>query len=88
MNDTFNVVDEGMMDPLEVLYDDYAESHGGPTKEILLLSKELREKLSGMSHEATTAIFENVAFLCAEYERSGFFGGVRTGMILERATKR
>lgn len=87
MNDiSYTAVED--MNPLEVLYDNYAELHGGPTKEILILSRELRKTLSRMSQEAATEIFENVAFLCAEYERSGFFGGVRTGMMLERATKR
>ena len=82
-NDAYMNADE-MMDPLEVLYDNYAELHGGPTVEILQLSKELRGRLVGMKEEHVTEIFENVAFLCAEYERTGFFGGVRTGMMLMR----
>lgn len=86
MNDiSYTAVED--MNPFEVLYDNYAELHGGPTKEILILSRELRERLSGMSKEAATEIFENVAFLCAEYERSGFYGGVRTGMMLERTAR-
>ena len=82
-NDAYMIADE-MMDPLEVLYDNYAEFHGGPTVEILRLSKELRGRLAGMKEERVTEIFENVAFLCAEYERTGFFGGVQTGMKLMR----
>ena len=81
------VVNDEMMNPLEVLYDNFAEFHGGPTVEILRLSQELRSRLMGMKEEHITEVFESVASLCVEYERTGFFGGIRTGMKLMRETE-
>ena len=82
------MINDEMMDPLEVLYDNFAEFHGGPTVEILRLSKELRSRLVGMKEKRVTEIFENVAFLCVKYERAGFFGGVRTGVKLMSETQK
>ena len=68
--------------PLEILYDHFSEADNGLSKEILSLSKNLREKLVGMNQNCANAIFEDVALLCVEYERKGFFGGIQMGARL------
>lgn len=68
--------------PLNILYNDFAESPAFNNTKVTAMTKELRKVLQQRSAECTDDILDRVSLLCAEYQREGFFAGVRIGVKL------
>lgn len=68
--------------PLNILYNDFAESSVCNNTKVTAMTKELRKVLQQRSAECTDDILDRVSLLCAEYQREGFFAGVRIGVKL------
>ena len=68
--------------PLNILYNDFAESPACNNTKVTAMTTELRKVLQQRSAECTDDILDRVSLLCAEYQREGFFAGVRIGVKL------
>ena len=68
--------------PLNILYNDFAERLGNDNQKVTAMTKELRNVLQQRSTESTDDILDRISLVCAEYQREGFFAGVRTGIKL------
>jgi len=68
--------------PLSILYDDYAENPKSNNPKVLAMTTALRKVLQQRSGESIDDILDRVSLLCAEYQREGFFAGVRIGIKL------
>ena len=68
--------------PLNILYNDFAESPACNNTKVTAMTKELRKVLQQRSAECTDDILDRVSLLCAEYQREGFFAGFRIGVKL------
>ena len=68
--------------PLAILYDAFAESSVSCTPKIVALTKELRELLQQNAAKSVDDTLDRVSLLCVEYQREGFFAGVRIGIKL------
>ena len=68
--------------PLSILYDDYTENPKSNNPKVLSMTTALRKVLQQRSGESIDDILDRVSLLCAEYQREGFFAGVRIGIKL------
>ena len=68
--------------PLNILYNDFTESPESNNPKVIDMTKELRKVLQQRSAECTDDILDSFSLLCAEYQREGFFAGVRIGVKL------
>ena len=68
--------------PLNILYNDFAENPERNNQKVTAMAKELRKMLHHKSAECADDIMDRISLLCAEYQREGFFAGVRIGMKL------
>lgn len=68
--------------PLNILYNDFADSPVCNNTKVTDMTKELRKVLQQRSAECTDDILDRVSLLCAEYQREGFFAGFRIGVKL------
>lgn len=68
--------------PLNILYNDYTEGSGTVNPNATALTKDLREMLQQLSADYADDIMDRISLLCAEYQREGFFAGIRTGIKL------
>ena len=66
--------------PLNILYNDFAESSKSSNPKVTAMTKDLRRMLQQVSVECTDDIMDRVSLLCEEYQREGFLVGVRTGV--------
>ena len=87
MKDQFNISTSQLFftsegSPLNILYNDFAESPESNNTKVASMTKELRKVLQQRSAECTDDILDRVSLLCAEYQREGFFAGVRIGIKL------
>ena len=68
--------------PLNILYNDFAEHLGNDNQKVTAMTKALRNVLQQRSAESTDDILDRISLVCTEYQREGFFAGVRTGIKL------
>ena len=68
--------------PLNILYNDFAESTEHDNAKVIALTKDLRRMLQNMPAECANDVMDQVALICVEHQREGFFAGVRTGVEL------
>lgn len=68
--------------PLNILYNDFAESSESNNPKVTAMTKDLRRILQQLAAECTDDIMDRISLLCTEYQREGFFAGVRIGVRL------
>ena len=68
--------------PMNILYNDFAEGSRAVSSKIIAITKNLREILQQLPAEYADDMMDNISLLCLEYQREGFFAGVRTGIKL------
>lgn len=68
--------------PLNILYNDFAENPERNNQKVTAMAKELRKMLHQRSVACADEIMDSISLLCAEYQREGFFAGVRIGVKL------
>lgn len=68
--------------PMNILYNDFAESPERNNTKVTAMTKELRKVLQQRSAECTDDIMDRISLLCDEYQREGFCAGVRIGIKL------
>lgn len=79
---TLQVFSANEVSPLNILYNDFAESSENNNPKVTAMTKELRKVLQQRSADCSDDVMDRISLLCAEYQREGFFAGVRIGIKL------
>lgn len=75
-------LNEGILNPIEVLFDCYFDSRGSDDARVEEAYEKFCHALVEVDPYQIEAIMGAVAELCMEHERTGFVGGFKTGMRL------
>lgn len=80
-------LNEGILNPIEALFDCYFDSRGSDDDRVEEAYEKFCHTLVDVDPYQIEEIMGAVAELCMEHERTGFIGGIRTGirLILEVA---
>lgn len=69
-------------DLMTLIYDHYAEFHGGSTPLSKEYYKAIRDQIAHLDSTEQDAIVDLINMLCSVHEHTGFVDGVKTGVRL------
>lgn len=75
-------LNEGILNPIEALFDCYFDSRGSDDDRVEEAYEKVCRALVDVDPYQIEEIMGAVAELCMEHERTGFAGGIKTGMRL------
>ena len=73
---------------LEMLYCRYNECNSLDTEEIKADFEKLYQQMNGMPLREMDRIVDAVCALCRDHQRSGFFDGIKVGLLLWQELKK
>lgn len=80
MSERFCINVDGIINPIDVLFDSYFDSRGRDDARVEAAYERLCHTLVEVDPFQIEEIMGAVADLCMEHERTGFMGGIRTGV--------
>lgn len=75
-------LNEGILNPIEALFDCYFDSRGSDDDRLEVAYEKLCHTLVDVDPYQIEEIMGAVAELCMEHERTGFASGIKTGIRL------